>query len=254
MSSDPTQRFGNRAEAYAKARPSYPPEVFEFLVRDFGLAAGQSAADLGSGTGIFSEFLLERGLRVYAVEPNAPMRAEAEVRLRDRAEFVSCDATAEATGLPTASFEWVTAAQAFHWFDVERVRAEIRRILKPGGCCALIWNERQSDTTLFAKAYEKFLIEWGNDYESVKATYENPKQIARALGEKYERGSFPHAQEMDLPLFRARTQSASYLPKSGTPRGDAMMEALDRLFDRYQENGVVRYDYHANVYCARIGS
>lgn len=252
MTQDPTQRFGNRAEAYAKARPSYPPELFDFLARDFGLAAGQSAADLGSGTGIFSELLLERGLRVYAVEPNAPMRAAAEVRLRGRAEFVSCDATAEATGLPGASMDWVTAAQAFHWFDPERVRAEIRRILKPGGCCALIWNERQSDTTPFASAYEKFLIEWGNDYESVKATYENPEHIARVLGTEYARRSFPHAQEMNLQVFRTRTQSASYVPRADTPRGQAMMDALDRLFAQFQENGVVRFDYLANVYCTRI--
>jgi SAM-dependent methyltransferase len=252
MASDPTQRFGNRAAAYAKARPSYPPEVFQFLAADFGLAAGQTAADFGSGTGIFAELLLEYGLRVYAIEPNAPMRAEAEVRLRGRAGFVSRDAAAEATGLAAASVDWVTAAQAFHWFDPERVRAEIRRILKPGGCCALIWNERQSDTTPFAAAYEAFLLEWGNDYERVKATYENSTHIGRALGEAYTRRSFAHAQEMDLEIFRARTQSASYLPRAGTPRGEAMMDALDRLFAEHQKNGAVRFDYHTDVYCARI--
>ncbi len=252
MSSDPTRRFGDRAGAYAKARPSYPPEVFEFLARDFDLHAGQTGADLGSGTGISAALLLDRGLRVFAIEPNADMRAKAEQTLGTRDGFISVDGRAESTTLIAASVDWVIAAQAFHWFDAEAVRAEVRRILRPGGCCALLWNERQTNTTPFASAYESFLVEWGNDYERVKASYENPASIARVLGPHYTRRSFPHAQEMDLDLFRTRTQSASYMPRGDTPRGKAMMEALDVLFGRFQENGAVRFDYLTNLYCARI--
>src|SRR5262245_29361777 len=117
MSSDPTRRFGSRADDYAKARPSYPPEVFDFLENNFGLSAGQTAADLGSGTGISAELLLDRGLRVFAVEPNEAMRATAEKTLGARAGFVSVDGRAETTTLPNNSVDWVYAAQAFHWFD-----------------------------------------------------------------------------------------------------------------------------------------
>jgi len=253
MAQDVTERFGDRVGAYAKARPSYPGEVFSFLAAEFGLAAGQSAADLGSGTGIFSGLLLDRGVKVYAVEPNAEMRAKAEATLNGRAGFVSVGARAEATTLVPGSVDWVFAAQAFHWFNPEAVRAEVRRILRPGGCCALIWNERQSDTSPFARAYEDFLVEWGVDYEAVKATYENPAQIACVLGEGYVRRGFPHAQEMNLDLLCMRNQSASYVPKADTPRGKLMMKALDQLFTQYQENGIVRFDYSTNVYCAQIG-
>lgn len=249
---DVTERFGDRVGAYAKARPSYPPEVFSFLAAEFGLAAGQIAADLGSGTGIFSGLLLDRGVKVFAVEPNAEMRAKAETTLGSHAEFSSVGGRAEATTLAPASVDWVFAAQAFHWFNPENARTEIRRILKPGGCCALIWNERRSDTSPFARAYEDFLIAWGVDYEAVKASYENPAHIARVLGEGYTWRGFRHAQEMNLDMLRTRNQSASYVPKADTPRGQAMMEALDRLFARNQENGIVRFDYSTNVYCARI--
>jgi len=252
MRSDSTRRFGDRAGDYAKARPSYPAEVFDFLARDFGMAAGESAADLGSGTGISAALLLDRGLRVFAVEPNAGMRAKAEETLAGRPGFVSVDGRAEATTLPNAGVDWVIAAQAFHWFDAGAVAAEIRRILKLDGRCALMWNQRQTDTSEFARAYEDFLIEWSNDYETVKASYENAANIARVLGPKHTRRSFPHSQEMDLGLFRTRTQSASYVPKADTPRGQAMMAALDQLFARSQENGFVRFDYLTNVYCARI--
>ncbi len=253
MAKDVTERFGDRVGAYAKARPSYPAEVFSFLAAEFGLAAGQSAADLGSGTGIFSGLLLDRGVTVFAVEPNAEMRAKAEATLGSRTGFVSVGARAEATTLAPASVDWIFAAQAFHWFNPETTAAEVRRILKPGGCCAPIWNERQSDTSPFARAYEDFLVEWGIDYEAVKATYENRAHIARVLGSDYTRRGFPHAQDMDLDLLRTRNQSASYVPKADTPRGKLMMEALDQLFAQYQQNGIVRFDYSTNVYCARIG-
>lgn len=252
MTRDVTERFGDRVGAYAKARPSYPAEVFSFLAAEFGLAAGQSAADLGSGTGIFSGLLLDRGVRVYAIEPNAEMRARAEATLGKRDGFISAGARAEATTLTPGSVDWIFAAQAFHWFDAEAVRVEVQRILKPGGCCALIWNERQSDTSPFARAYEDFLVEWGIDYVAVKESYENPVHIARVLGEPYTRRGFPHAQEMDLDMLRTRNQSASYVPKVDTPRGREMMVALDRLFAEHQQNGIVRFDYSTNVYCAQI--
>ena len=237
---------------YAKARPTYPAALFESLAAEFGLAAGQVAADLGSGTGIFAGLLLDRGLAVHAVEPNAPMRQQAEHALGGRENFHSHDARAEDTGLPDASVDWVTAAQAFHWFDADAVRAEVRRILRQGGCCALIWNDRQTNTSAFAGAYEQFLVEWSIDYNTVKASYEDSPTNAHILGPEYVRRSFPHTQDMDRETFRARQQSASYVPKSDTPRGQDMMRALDTLFDEFQTNGVVRFDYHANLYCARI--
>lgn len=252
MARDVTERFGDRVGAYAKARPSYPAAVLSFLAAEFGLAAGQAAADLGSGTGIFSGLLLERGLNVFAVEPNAEMRAKAEATLGGRPGFTSVAARAEATTLAPGSVDWVFAAQAFHWFNAETVRDEVRRILKPGGYCALIWNERQSDTSAFARAYEDFLVEWGVDYVAVKESYENPKHIACVLGNGHKRRGFPHAQEMDLDMLRTRNQSASYVPKADTARGQEMMAALDRLFEKHQQNGIVRFDYSTNVYCARI--
>lgn len=254
MDSDVTSRFGDRVTHYARARPSYPAGILDFLASDFGLAAGQVAADLGSGTGIFAGLLLDRGLTVHAVEPNAPMREQAERAFSGRAEFISHAARAEETGLPGDAFDWVTAAQAFHWFDVERVRTEVRRILRPSGCCALVWNDRQIETSAFARAYEEFLIDWSVDYEAVKASYENPADIARVLGANFVKRSFTHAQDMDRDAFRARQQSASYVPKSDTLRGREMMYALDELFDEYQSAGLVRFDYNANVYCARIES
>jgi SAM-dependent methyltransferase len=88
--------------------------------------------------------LLDAGYRVFAIEPNEAMRAPAEKALGQRQGFVSVDARAEATGLAPRSVDAVIAAQAFHWFDPPRARAEFERILRPGGPILLVWNERRA--------------------------------------------------------------------------------------------------------------
>src|SRR5690606_20302088 len=91
------------------------------------------AADVGAGTGIFSRLLLELGCRVVLVEPSAPMLARARARLAGRPGATFVAARAESTALATATVDWVTVAQAFHWFDVAAARVEVARILRPGG-------------------------------------------------------------------------------------------------------------------------
>src|SRR6478672_9476571 len=109
---DPTKRFSARADVYAKARPSYPREALEILRVEYQLEKETSVADLGAGTGIFTRLLLESGALVYAVEPNADMRGEAERALHDDPRFRSVAGRAEDTTLPDASIDLVTAAQA----------------------------------------------------------------------------------------------------------------------------------------------
>ena len=78
---DNTKRFDGKGEIYAKARPSYATELFDHIKSRFPISEGSIFADIGSGTGIFSEQLLNCGYRVYAVEPNTDMRQIAEERL-----------------------------------------------------------------------------------------------------------------------------------------------------------------------------
>ena len=129
---DPTKRFSNRVENYVKYRPGYPQGVLTLLQDKCGMTGASAIADVGSGTGILTELLLQNGNRVFAVEPNRDMRAAAELLLGKHPNFTSIDGTAEATTLPDQSVEVITAGQAFHWFDREPTRREFVRILKPG--------------------------------------------------------------------------------------------------------------------------
>jgi SAM-dependent methyltransferase len=149
---DPTQCFTNRIVHYLRYRPSYPRAVLELLERECTLTSASTVADVGSRTGILSELFLRNGNRVIGIEPNREMREAAEHRLGQHTRFTSVAWTAEATTLDDASVDFVTAGQAFHWFDPERARTEFARTLKPEGWVAFEWNLRRKDATPFLAA------------------------------------------------------------------------------------------------------
>lgn len=136
-----TSRLGDftaQADAYARTRPGYPLQLLDELIAHAHVSPGESVADLGAGTGLFTQLLAQRGLRVTAIEPNQAMRAKAPAM----AGVTWAGGTFEATGLGERTQVWVTAAQAFHWADASRALPEVRRILIPDACFTILWNDR----------------------------------------------------------------------------------------------------------------
>jgi ubiquinone/menaquinone biosynthesis C-methylase UbiE len=127
--------FGAAADAYERARPSYPDEAVDWLLP----AGAHTVLDLGAGTGKLTRAQVARGLEVIAVEPIDEMRASLEATLP---EVQALKGTAEDIPLPDQSVDVITVAQAWHWVDVELATAEAARVLKPGGTLGLIWNRR----------------------------------------------------------------------------------------------------------------
>ena len=166
--SNATSRFSDRVENYVRYRPGYPPEVMQALKAECGLASSHVVADIASGTGIWTRMLLENSNPVFGVEPNAEMRAAGERLLAAFPKFTSTAGTAETTTLSHQSVDFVTAAQAAHWFDRARARREFVRILKPGGWLVLLWNERVTDSTKFLRDYEQLLLTYGTDYQDIR--------------------------------------------------------------------------------------
>jgi SAM-dependent methyltransferase len=247
--SDATQRFSDRVADYAAHRPRYPQAVYDFLGRRLGPGRGAVVADVGSGTGIFCQPLLDRGCVVYGVEPNAAMREEAERTLSPRyPSFHSVAGTAEATTLANHSVDLVVAAQAFHWFDAPRAAAECRRVLRPGSSAAMVWNTRKTDSSPFLRAYEELLGEYGTDYAAVRHDRNEAGRLAQFFPHGHERVTFPNAQHLDLGRLRGRLLSSSYTPAAGDPRRPKMLAALDRLFDQHQHAGTVTIDYDTELY------
>lgn len=131
--------FGSEADAYERARPSYPPDAVAWLAESLGIGPGRNVADVAAGTGKLTRLLVGYGAHLVAVEPVDNMRAFLRASARDVAAVAGA---AEAMPFATASLDAVTVAQAFHWFDAPAALREFHRVLRPGGRLGLIWNAR----------------------------------------------------------------------------------------------------------------
>lgn len=245
---DPTQRFGVRADAYARARPAYAPELVGELSRALGLTPDAAIVDLGCGTGISCEPFLREGFKVLGVEPNAQMRTHAVERLAAHGGFSARDARAESTGLPDASADLIIAAQAFHWFDVAATRAEALRILRRPALAALIWNDRREEGSAFARGYESLLREFSPAYLELRHRHGRLDRVEQFFaGRRWRTLSLAHGDRLDFALLADRVNSASYMPPPGDPRHGPMMRSLRALFDSTQEDGTVAMDFETRV-------
>jgi SAM-dependent methyltransferase len=250
---DSTHRFSDRVDHYIRSRPSYPDELYDFLRRELDLTPAWAVADIGSGTGISSEPFLTNGNRLFGIEPNGPMREAAQRLLSHYPLFQSVNGTAEATGLADHSIDLIVAAQAFHWFDQSRARAEFARILKSAGYLALIWNDRRQDSTPFLRAYEQLLQTCGTDYNQVRHENIDPDSIARFFAPaSCQIRTFINSQQFDYQGLESRLLSSSYTPAAGDPRRPPMLAELRRIFDQHQSSGQVEFEYDTRIYFGHL--
>jgi SAM-dependent methyltransferase len=250
---DVTQRFSSRVENYIKYRPGYPNEVVETLRDECGLTPDSIIADVGSGTGILTEMFLRNGNPVYGIEPNREMREAAERLLKDHPRFRSVAARAEETTLDDASVDFVTAGQAFHWFDREKTGEEFARILRPQGWIALIWNERVTTTTPFLVAYEQLLKGYSTDYEQVDHRRIDDDVIREFFGsDQFRLKQFKNIQVFDYEGVKGRLLSSSYAPEEGHPNYEPMLAELERVFQTYQDEGKVVFEYVTQMYYGQL--
>jgi SAM-dependent methyltransferase len=239
---NPQQRFSNRADDYAKYRPGYPAAAIDQILS--GLKS-PTAADIGAGTGISARLLADRGVKVWAIEPNAAMHAAAQSH--PLVEFRQ--GTAEQTGLDRRSVDIITCCQAFHWFEPIATLSEFHRILKPGGRLALMWNERDTTDRFTHEHHE--IIRRAADHQF----FETPdRQSAAPIAESewfsdFRVYSFPYSHLLSLEALMGLALSSSYVPKSGE-RHDQMMAELRSLYQRWVEQAAVSLVYRTNLYLA----
>jgi SAM-dependent methyltransferase len=181
--------FSRQAADYAKFRPRYPREMFEYL----GAVAPRYklAWDCGTGNGQAAVQLAEAFDRVIATDASDKQIANAQPH--DRVEFRV--APAENSGIESETLDLIMVAQALHWFDLDRFYAEVRRVLKPDGVLA-------------ASAYNLLQIEPVIDeivnryYYDVVGPFWPPE---RALVETFAELPFPFL-EIQMPSFQMTAQ------------------------------------------------
>jgi SAM-dependent methyltransferase len=251
--SDPTKRFSDRVDNYARYRPEYPVEIVAHLTTETGLLPTHKIADIGSGTGLLARRFLEFGCAVTGIEPNASMRKAAEKLLANEARFNIVSGRAEQTGLPARSLDYVVAGQAAHWFDPVQSRVELCRILKPGGWVVFVWNTRPTKGDPFLQAYETMLEEVGHQYEQVRSRNMEAGVADWFAPAPVREAEFTNPQFYDFDMFRGRALSSSYAPLAGDPNHALFLAELRRIFDKFQHNGSVQFAYQTRLYYGQPG-
>jgi SAM-dependent methyltransferase len=133
-----SERFAAQALDYDRNRPRYPDSVFDDLIESAGLNQGDAVIEVGAGTGIATQPLVDRGLDVTAIEPAAGLAAVAKSKVADRAQFF----VGRFEDFPPDSpVQLLTAFNAWHWVEPQIAVELAAQIVKPGGSLALVWTE-----------------------------------------------------------------------------------------------------------------
>jgi ubiquinone/menaquinone biosynthesis C-methylase UbiE len=218
-----TDKFTGKAQAYATARPGYPDKCIEYI-REL-VSPDAVFADIGAGTGKFTELLARYGYKIFAVEPNADMREQLKSTLSPFPNAKIVYGSAENTTLPDHSVDVIVCAQALNYFDIITYKRECQRIGKTGSITIALYNNipgignpdnYNRSTALFFKN------------PTVRA-FSNPVFYTR---EKWHKFMLSHAG----------------VPVPSDPDYEGYIKEMDAIFDRENINGLLRLDAVTKVY------
>lgn len=244
---NPQSRFSDRAQDYAKYRPSYPSAAIDCILEGLGELSQLITADIGAGTGIASRLLADRGVKVIAIEPNAAMKQAAEPH--PLVEFRNGDA--ENTKLEDNSVDLVTCFQSFHWFNLEPTLKEFARILKPGGKVALVWNDRDIDSDDEFTRQHDLMITKASKKSPIHSRLDGKSDLLiNSLFSVVNHDIFPTQQALTKDSLIGLAMSASYISKK-EQESRQLVQELTELYCKYcDQRGLVYLQYNTSVYLA----
>lgn len=245
-------RFEGKSELYSLHRPDYPVDLIPVLELETGLGKESVIADIGSGTGKLSKIFLDNGNIVNCVEPNEEMRERSKKDLSSYAKARFIEGTAEDTGLPDKSMNFIVVGQAFHWFDLEPTKKEFKRILKDGGSVILVWNERVPRKTGINAAYEKICKKYSKGYHKTGGGTLPSDFDQKFFKPEVRTFTLPNPQEMDLEGLMGRYFSASYSLKKGERGYGVMLKQLKKAFEENKRGDVIVMEQQTRVYIGRL--
>lgn len=243
-------RFNGKGEIYAKARPKYALELFDYLKNSLNIPVGSIFADIGSGTGIFAEQLLSCGYKVFAVEPNDDMRKKAVEKLSYNENFISVDGNDVNMNLPDNSVNYITAAQAFHWFDFEPFKRECRRVLKPGGKVMIIYNSRDEGARC-TKALYNLRHKYNPEFHGFSNGITAEKCIAFFSGNCNIFHS-DNTQKYDRQGYIDRVLSSSYSLKEEDDGYAQYLKEINEIFDIFSLDGLIAIPTETIAYIGTV--
>lgn len=208
---------GDVVDFYHRYRRGYPPEVIDVLADAFELTADDLAVDLGCGTGQLAVPLASRVGTVLGVDPEPDMLAKAASEAGGSGvEWIvgtDRDLPTLLAGRPAPAA--VTVAQALHWMDSERLFAELRPVLRPGGGITVVTNGAplwQQDAP-WSRALRDVLAQWlgaplTNTCGTAEADQERYRTQLRSAGYGVTERRLHYQDELDLDRIVGGTLSA----------------------------------------------
>ncbi|MBO9205093.1 MULTISPECIES: class I SAM-dependent methyltransferase [Niastella] len=183
--------FSNQAALYAQYRPVYPVELYDFILQH--ITNPQQAWDCATGNGQAAVELARYFEKVMATDISEKQLQQAIPN--DRITYAV--STAEQTPFPDNSFDCITVAQAYHWFQFEAFGKEVQRIARPGAIVAiwgysLIVGEDEALNTLIQSFYR----------DTVGAYWDKER---RYIDEHYTKVPFPY-EPLPSKEFRINVQ------------------------------------------------
>jgi len=242
---NPLTRFSDKAENYTKYRPVYPDAVIDKILENLTLPI--TAADIGAGTGISARQLASRGVNVIAIEPNAAMKNAA----KNHQGIEWKNGTAEATNLPDASVDLITCFQSFHWFKPEPTLLEFRRILKPNGRLAIVFQDLNLNDE-FTQVYGELISKAANNRPPTDFS-SKIEPLRESWGFQYiDCDKFPYKQQLDLSSLIGLVKSISFISSEETVQKQLVTD-LENLHQRFcNQKGFVYLVYCNNVHLADV--
>ena len=211
--------FAAVADAYDRARPSYPLQAAEWLTGRIP----STVVELGAGTGKLTDLLLQLGHDVLATDPLDEMLAH--LRLR-HPELRVATAPAEQIPVATRSVDTVVAAQSFHWFDAEKALREVARVLKPEGRVALVWNQRD-ERVPWVRRLGELISTQDQDVDPTDVL------VGSRLFGYVEETTFRHWQPLRRQELRDLALSRSNVAVLDPSAQERLLRKVDELFDAY---------------------
>ncbi|QDK71023.1 class I SAM-dependent methyltransferase [Lactococcus protaetiae] len=229
-----SENFSGKAESYRLARPGYPEELLDFIAEKLPKSA--KVADIGAGTGKLTECLAQKGFDTYAVEPNADMREQLLLTVKDFSNVSILTGLADDTGLPSQSMDAICVAQALHWFDPVTFRAECARILKPNGYVFSIYNS----------------FSYYDENSKIKRTEGHSASSALSFFKKQHDIEFPNPQTYTREKWLTFMSSHSHSPLPDDENYATYFKEVNEIFEREAVDGVLSREVKTCVYYERL--
>ncbi len=233
--------YTDLADAYLK-RPDYSDEAIQAMLNHSGLDDSAHVCDVGAGVAHLTIKLAEQGFQVDAVEPNDAMRSNGIRRTERFANINWFEGTGEETGRPDNGYHLVTFGSSFNVCDRSKALLETRRILKPRGWFACMWNHRDLKDPI-QKSIEGIIASQidGYDYGSRREDQTEVIDQSGLFGEVFKiEGAVSHRQTI-ADCVEAWRSHATLQRQAGDHFGRIVDEIEKMLLGLDEPNIIIPY-------------